>query len=72
DPVPYFWSDQFGRKVQYVGHHDPADDVEIDTSDPDKPAARWHSPAGRPTAWLGVNRMKELAGARKAIAQASA
>lgn len=72
DPVPYFWSDQFGRKVQYVGHHDPADDVEIDTSDPDKPAARWHSPAGRPTAWLGVNRMKELAGARKGIAEASA
>jgi NADPH-dependent 2,4-dienoyl-CoA reductase/sulfur reductase-like enzyme len=21
DPVPYFWSDQFGRMVQYAGHH---------------------------------------------------
>src|SRR6185312_11367057 len=21
DPVPYFWSEQFGRMVQYVGHH---------------------------------------------------
>ncbi|MFD9280193.1 NAD(P)/FAD-dependent oxidoreductase [Streptomyces mirabilis] len=25
DPVPYFWSEQFGRFVQYVGHHAPAD-----------------------------------------------
>jgi NADH dehydrogenase FAD-containing subunit len=23
DPVPYFWSEQFGRMVQYAGHHDP-------------------------------------------------
>ncbi len=22
DPVPYFWSEQFGRMVQYVGHHE--------------------------------------------------
>ena len=21
DPVPYFWSEQFGRMVQYAGHH---------------------------------------------------
>jgi 3-phenylpropionate/trans-cinnamate dioxygenase ferredoxin reductase component len=25
DPVPYFWSEQFGRFVQYVGHHTFAD-----------------------------------------------
>jgi 3-phenylpropionate/trans-cinnamate dioxygenase ferredoxin reductase subunit len=25
DPVPYFWSEQFGRMVQYVGHHGGAD-----------------------------------------------
>jgi 3-phenylpropionate/trans-cinnamate dioxygenase ferredoxin reductase subunit len=25
DPVPYFWSEQFGRMVQYVGYHGPAD-----------------------------------------------
>ena len=27
DPLPYFWSDQFGHKLQYIGAHDPADDV---------------------------------------------
>ena len=25
DPVPYFWSEQFGRMVQYAGHHTGAD-----------------------------------------------
>jgi 3-phenylpropionate/trans-cinnamate dioxygenase ferredoxin reductase component len=25
DPVPYFWSEQFGRYVQYAGHHTAAD-----------------------------------------------
>jgi 3-phenylpropionate/trans-cinnamate dioxygenase ferredoxin reductase subunit len=27
DPVPYFWSEQFGRMVQYVGFHGGADRV---------------------------------------------
>jgi 3-phenylpropionate/trans-cinnamate dioxygenase ferredoxin reductase subunit len=25
DPVPYFWSEQFGRMVQYAGHHSGSD-----------------------------------------------
>jgi len=33
DPVPYFWSEQFGRMVQYAGHQDPADQV-IQRGDP--------------------------------------
>ena len=35
-PVPYFWSDQHGHKLQYVGHASPDDDVEVlaaETSD---------------------------------------
>ena len=27
DPVPYFWSEQFGRFVQYAGHHADADEL---------------------------------------------
>ena len=27
DPVPYFWSEQFGRMVQYVGYHGGADQL---------------------------------------------
>ncbi len=26
-PVPYFWSDQYGKKLQLLGHPDPRDDV---------------------------------------------
>ena len=38
DPIPYFWSDQFGHKVQYVGHH-TADDT-IVWRDPDDGTGR--------------------------------
>ncbi|MGH3312010.1 MAG: NAD(P)/FAD-dependent oxidoreductase [Streptomyces sp.] len=27
DPVPYFWSEQFGRFVQYAGHHTEDDEL---------------------------------------------
>ncbi|MFD0632573.1 NAD(P)/FAD-dependent oxidoreductase [Catenulispora yoronensis] len=43
DPVPYFWSEQFGRMVQYVGRHGPR---------PDGSARR----AGRPELVGGVAR----------------
>jgi 3-phenylpropionate/trans-cinnamate dioxygenase ferredoxin reductase subunit len=26
-PVPYFWSDQYGKKLQLLGHPDPSDEV---------------------------------------------
>ena len=52
DPVPYFWSEQFGRMVQYAGHHAAADRL-VWRGDPD--AATWsacwlvrgHAPADR-------------------------
>lgn len=75
DPVPYFWSDQFGRTVQYVGRHTAGDSATINTAEiagGADPCVRWHSPDGRLTAWLGVDRMRELAAARKEIAAAPA
>ncbi len=38
DPVPYFWSEQFGRMVQYAGYHGAADGL-ILRGDP--AGARW-------------------------------
>lgn len=69
DPVPYFWSDQFGHKVQYVGHHSPTDRVEWEPADGSgNPAcARWFDSENRLTAWLGVDRMRESAKARAAV-----
>jgi 3-phenylpropionate/trans-cinnamate dioxygenase ferredoxin reductase component len=51
DPVPYFWSEQFGRMVQYVGHHTPADRL-ILRGDP--AAERWAA------AWLSGERLAAL------------
>ena len=67
DPVPYFWSDQFGRKLQYVGAHHPADDLALDrTGDGALVRAIW-SRDGVLTAWLGVDRSKDLVTARTAV-----
>lgn len=42
--VPYFWSDQYGRKVQLLGRPSMADSVEVlhgeDPADPEAPAPR--------------------------------
>ncbi len=27
--IPYFWSDQYGKKIQVLGHPDPSDDVAL-------------------------------------------
>lgn len=65
DPVPYFWSDQFGHKVQYVGRHRPDDVATVETADDGTLAtARWTDAGGLLTAWLGVDRPRELVPAR--------
>ncbi len=68
DPIPYFWSDQFGHKVQYVGHH-TADDTVMwrDPGDGTGRAVAWLAPDGRLNAVLAVDRPKELVQARRAI-----
>jgi NADPH-dependent 2,4-dienoyl-CoA reductase/sulfur reductase-like enzyme len=73
DPVPYFWSEQFGQMVQYVGHHDPAGRL-VWRGDPTSAtwSACWlsepHPPAPRLTALLTVNRPRDLLQARRMIA----
>ncbi|RYF56224.1 MAG: FAD-dependent oxidoreductase [Comamonadaceae bacterium] len=34
-PVPYFWSDQFGTRLQFFGHSSPDDRVHVVAGDPD-------------------------------------
>ncbi|MGW9024274.1 NAD(P)/FAD-dependent oxidoreductase [Streptomyces sp. NPDC055722] len=67
DPVPYFWSEQFGRFVQYVGHHAGADTT-VWRGDPE--GAAWsvcwlHS--DRLVALLAVGRPRDLAQGRRLI-----
>jgi 3-phenylpropionate/trans-cinnamate dioxygenase ferredoxin reductase component len=74
DPVPYFWSEQFGRMVQYAGHHAAADRL-IWRGDPN--AATWSAcwlsgDTPRLTAVLAVNRPRDLLQGRRLIAAGAA
>ncbi|MFF3766825.1 NAD(P)/FAD-dependent oxidoreductase [Streptomyces sp. NPDC001922] len=67
DPVPYFWSEQFGRFVQYAGHHAAADTT-VRRGDPD--GASWSVcwlRDGVLVALLAVGRPRDLAQGRKLI-----
>jgi len=70
DPVPYFWSEQFGRTMQYAGYHGDAERL-IWRGDPAGPtwAACWLA-AGRLVAILTVDRPRDLLQARRVIASA--
>ena len=81
DPVPYFWSDQFGRMVQYLGHH-PAGVRTVERGAPGPAGAGasagagaagtgwsvlWLDAADLPVALLAVDRPRDLAQARRLI-----
>jgi 3-phenylpropionate/trans-cinnamate dioxygenase ferredoxin reductase subunit len=70
DPVPYFWSEQFGRMLQYVGYHGDAESL-LWRGDPAEPtwAACWLA-AGRLVAMLTVDRPRDMLQARRLIASA--
>jgi len=72
DPVPYFWSEQFGKMVQYVGFHGAADRVLL-RGDPagDKWAACWLA-GDRLAALLTVDSPRDLAQGRRLIESAAA
>jgi 3-phenylpropionate/trans-cinnamate dioxygenase ferredoxin reductase subunit len=56
DKVPYFFSDQYDLGLEYVGLHDPADEVVIRGSlDEARFQAFWIGPDGRVTAGMHVN-----------------
>ena len=80
DPVPYFWSEQFGRMVQYAGHHSGADRL-IWRGDPaDREwAACWLAGPGTAegageqlVALLTVGRPRDLLQGRRVIAAGGA
>jgi 3-phenylpropionate/trans-cinnamate dioxygenase ferredoxin reductase component len=68
DPVPYFWSEQFGRMVQYAGYHGGADQL-IWRGDPagEQFAACWLA-GGKLAAVLTVGLPMDLQQGRRVIA----
>ncbi|SEF62329.1 NADPH-dependent 2,4-dienoyl-CoA reductase, sulfur reductase [Actinacidiphila yanglinensis] len=67
DPVPYFWSEQFGRFVQYAGFHRDDDEM-VTRGDPagDSWSVLWLR-RGVLVALLAVGRPRDMAQARKLI-----
>jgi NADPH-dependent 2,4-dienoyl-CoA reductase/sulfur reductase-like enzyme len=68
DPVPYFWSEQFGKMLQYVGYHGGADRM-IWRGDPaqDTWGTCWLA-GDQLVALLTVDRPRDLVQARRLIA----
>ena len=57
--APYFWSDQFGLRLQHVGHAETWDAVLLD-GDENEFTARYVDETGRLLSALAVNRASEL------------
>jgi NADPH-dependent 2,4-dienoyl-CoA reductase/sulfur reductase-like enzyme len=72
DPVPYFWSEQFGRFVQYAGFHSEKD-ILVTRGDPEGPSwsVLWLR-RGVLVALLAVGRPRDMTQARKLIARSTA
>jgi NADPH-dependent 2,4-dienoyl-CoA reductase/sulfur reductase-like enzyme len=71
-PVPYFWSDQHGIKIQMLGRPAPGDDLEIVSgSVADRRFVGVFSRGGTPTAAVGFDSPRELAGYRRRLAGAT-
>jgi NADPH-dependent 2,4-dienoyl-CoA reductase/sulfur reductase-like enzyme len=68
DPVPYFWSDQLGHRLQYAGRH-TADDQLVLRGRPDgeEPWTVLWLRDGRLRAVLAVDRARDVADARRLI-----
>lgn len=70
--LPTFWSDQHGSRVQFVGHTEDADDVEIrEGSKPGSLVARW-SREGHLIGALALDDPRSLAAFRREIQDGSA
>ncbi len=67
DPVPYFWSEQFGHMVQYAGHH-PAGERLLYRGRPEgKWSACWLTGDDTLAAVLAVDRPRDLVQGRRII-----
>lgn len=64
--LPYFWSDQFGLRLQHVGYAEGPTTTELE--DGDSFTARYRDPDGRLVAALAVNRPREAGPLRRELA----
>ncbi|MGR3868308.1 NAD(P)/FAD-dependent oxidoreductase [Streptomyces graminifolii] len=66
---PYFWSDQYGVKIQFAGHSAGADSVTVEEGAPDdRSFLAVYRSAGRPVAVLAMNQPRLFTRWRKQLA----
>ncbi|MEV0171680.1 FAD-dependent oxidoreductase [Streptomyces sp. NPDC050803] len=66
---PYFWSDQYGVKIQFVGHASGADSVTVEAgAADDRDVLAVYRRAGNPVAVLGMNQPRLFMRWRKQLA----
>jgi NADPH-dependent 2,4-dienoyl-CoA reductase/sulfur reductase-like enzyme len=66
---PYFWSDQYGVRIQFAGHAAGADSVTIEEGSPDdRNVLAVYRCAGHPVAVLGMNQPRLFTRRRKQLA----
>jgi len=69
DTVPYFWSDQYGLRIQVLGHPGPDDDVEVvDGTLESERFVALYGRAGKLTAALAISRPRLLMAYRPLLA----
>ncbi|MCX5173136.1 NAD(P)/FAD-dependent oxidoreductase [Streptomyces antibioticus] len=67
--APYFWSDQYGVRVQFAGHAAGADSVTVEAGTPEgRDVLAVYRSAGRPVAVLGMNQPRLFTRWRKQLA----
>ena len=66
-PLPSFWSDQYGLRIQYVGHAHRADAVAFDGDPAERDFEAIFTQSGVPVAGLTVNRPRAIPALRKRI-----
>ncbi len=67
-PVPFFWSDQFDSRIQFIGRAHGDDEVRLVAGDPDGPFVALYGHAGRLRGVLGVNLPKLVMPYRRLLA----
>ena len=68
-PLPYFWSEQYGVRIQFAGDRREGDSVRIEEGAPeDRSFLAVYERDGRPTAVLGMNRSKQFTRWRRQLA----
>jgi NADPH-dependent 2,4-dienoyl-CoA reductase/sulfur reductase-like enzyme len=66
-PLPSFWSDQYGLRIQYVGHAHHADAVAVEGDPAERDFEAVFSRSGVPVAGLAVGRPRSIPALKKRI-----